>query len=190
MFRLGTDGYLLQCHRHLKLTRQVGVVELIEVAQAFIRYELHILAAERVTVAGRKIPEGHPMSATLQWGSCEGLPGVSMQVGGDFSATDLHRGAEVSARDRSLGSAFFARGMFRLCLNLNCRLGQSTRLFTEVITRSGSAGDEIDHHRKRREDRRHRRSMGLRDQKRRPSHQGSERLLAATHARREGSRAK
>src|SRR5258707_10310483 len=48
---------LLQCHRHLKLTRQVGVVELIGVAQAFIRYELHILAAERVTVAGRKIPE-------------------------------------------------------------------------------------------------------------------------------------
>src|SRR5258707_15467852 len=69
---------LLQCHRHLKLTRQVGVVELIGVAQAFIRYELHILAAERVTVAGRKIPEGYPMSATdfrikLMHGACKAV---------------------------------------------------------------------------------------------------------------------
>src|SRR5437667_3611233 len=75
---LGTDGYLLQCHRHLKLTRQVGVVELIGVAQAFIRYELHILAAERVTVAGCEISEGHPMSATdfpikLMHGACKAV---------------------------------------------------------------------------------------------------------------------
>ena len=42
------DGYFFQCHRNLKLTRQVEIVEFVCIAQAFIGHELHILTARNV----------------------------------------------------------------------------------------------------------------------------------------------
>jgi hypothetical protein len=62
--QLGAERDFPECHCHLNLTWQVGVVESVCVAQAFMGYELDILAAERVAVARGKIPERHPKSAT------------------------------------------------------------------------------------------------------------------------------
>src|SRR5262245_26180629 len=55
----GADRYFLQCHSHLHLAGQVGIVELVRVAQPFTRDEVDILAAKHVAFAGREIAEGH-----------------------------------------------------------------------------------------------------------------------------------
>ena len=46
--QLGPDGHLLQAHRHLKLPRQVRIVEMVRVANAFVRNQLEVLATEGV----------------------------------------------------------------------------------------------------------------------------------------------
>src|SRR5262249_44106631 len=74
----GADRDFLECHCHLNLTRQVGVVELVCVTQAFMGYELNILAAERVAVASGKIPERHPEGAAdfcvqFMHGACKAI---------------------------------------------------------------------------------------------------------------------
>src|SRR5665213_1058112 len=52
-----------QRHRHANLARQVRVVELVGVAQAFIGDEFKILATKRVALTGGEIPKGHPVGA-------------------------------------------------------------------------------------------------------------------------------
>ena len=47
---LGADRHRLQHYRHLNVAGQVGIVEFIRVAQAFVRNELDIFAAKRVAV--------------------------------------------------------------------------------------------------------------------------------------------
>ena len=46
--KLGAERDFLERHRHLNLTRQVGIVEFVSVAQAFMGHELNILAAKRM----------------------------------------------------------------------------------------------------------------------------------------------
>src|SRR5262249_10349645 len=72
---LGADRYFLQRHGHLNVARQIGIVELIRVAQAFVRNELEGFPAERMALAGRKVPEGHLERAAdlrLQMMHCAG----------------------------------------------------------------------------------------------------------------------
>src|SRR5581483_980832 len=45
---LGADGDLLEFDCHVHFARQIGIVELIRVAQALAGHELHILSAERM----------------------------------------------------------------------------------------------------------------------------------------------
>jgi hypothetical protein len=62
--KLGSERDFLERHRHLNLTRQVGIVEFVGVAQAFMGHELNILAAKRMVVSRGKIPERHSKRAT------------------------------------------------------------------------------------------------------------------------------
>src|ERR1700690_4526733 len=55
-FRAERDFF--QRHRHLNLTGQVRVLELVGVAQALVRDDLDILTSERVAMAGGEIPKG------------------------------------------------------------------------------------------------------------------------------------
>jgi len=52
---LGADGDLLERHRHLHFARQIGVVELVRVAQALAGHELQIFSAERMALARGEI---------------------------------------------------------------------------------------------------------------------------------------
>src|SRR4029077_20237876 len=52
---LGADRYFFQRHSHLGVPRQVGIVEFVRVAQAFVRNELDIFASERMAFARRDI---------------------------------------------------------------------------------------------------------------------------------------
>jgi hypothetical protein len=61
-----TDTFL-QRHSHLHLAGQVGIVELVRVAQAFTRDELDVFAAKRVAFARREVPEGHLVCAADLW---------------------------------------------------------------------------------------------------------------------------
>jgi hypothetical protein len=62
-FSFRADRNLLQGDRDLHLARQVGIVELVRVAQAFVGDELGIFAAKGMAVACGEIPEGHPVAA-------------------------------------------------------------------------------------------------------------------------------
>jgi hypothetical protein len=60
---LGAAEHFLQGHRSAHLTRQVRIVELVGVANALVRDELEILAAEGVTVSRSEIGERHFVGA-------------------------------------------------------------------------------------------------------------------------------
>src|SRR5881394_3749454 len=60
---LRADGHLLERDRGLHLAGQARVVELVGMANAFIRHELEIRAAEGVTGAGGEVREGHLVGA-------------------------------------------------------------------------------------------------------------------------------
>src|SRR5262245_35937409 len=48
---LGTAGDCLESYRHLHFARQIGVVEFVGVAQPLAGHELHVISAERMTLA-------------------------------------------------------------------------------------------------------------------------------------------
>jgi hypothetical protein len=50
--------------RNFRRARQVGIVEFVSVAQAFMGRELNILAAKRMVVSRGKLPERHSKRAT------------------------------------------------------------------------------------------------------------------------------
>jgi hypothetical protein len=60
---LRAAGDLAQRHRRHHLARQVRIVEGARVAQALVRHQLEVLAAERVAVAVREIGERHAPGA-------------------------------------------------------------------------------------------------------------------------------
>src|SRR5262249_61082796 len=51
--------HFLQRNGHLNVAGQIGIVELVRVAQAFVGNELEVFPAEGMSLAGRKVPEGH-----------------------------------------------------------------------------------------------------------------------------------
>ena len=51
--------HLLERHRHLDFTRQVGIIEFVRVEDTLIRHEFEILTAEGMTLACGEIPERH-----------------------------------------------------------------------------------------------------------------------------------
>jgi hypothetical protein len=54
----------LQRHRDLDDARQVRVLEGVHLADALVRHQLEVLAAERVRVAGLEVAERHPERTT------------------------------------------------------------------------------------------------------------------------------
>ena len=63
MFSSVPTGHLLQGDRHLHLAGQVRVVELVRVADALVRRQLEVGAAERVALAGGEVRERHLVGA-------------------------------------------------------------------------------------------------------------------------------
>ena len=63
MFNSVPTEYLLQGYRRLHFAGQVRVVELVRVADAFVRHQFEILAAEGVAVAGGEVRERHLVGA-------------------------------------------------------------------------------------------------------------------------------
>src|SRR5581483_5499760 len=54
---LGADGYGLERDGRLHLSRQIRIIELVGVADALARHELHISAPERVAVTAGEVRE-------------------------------------------------------------------------------------------------------------------------------------
>src|SRR5512139_3333619 len=61
--QLGSTRHLLQRNRRLHDAREVRVVELVRIADPFVRDEFEILAAKRVALFRGEIREGHPERA-------------------------------------------------------------------------------------------------------------------------------
>src|SRR5438046_1425906 len=57
--QLGSTRNAPKGHCRLHLSGQIRVVELIRVTNALIRYQLAILATERMTAAGCEVGDGH-----------------------------------------------------------------------------------------------------------------------------------
>ena len=96
------DGYFFQCHRNLKLTRQVEIAEFVYIAQAFIGHELHILTARNVLFVLMRFPFLFTLCGLKQ----KLVIAVQMiNAGRTAGRTKLWpRNQRVGAPDRAIGS--------------------------------------------------------------------------------------
>lgn len=102
--QLGAAEHGFQGDGDLHLSGEVGVVELVGVADAFVGLELHVGAAEGVAAAGGEVGEGHAVAAAFAdvafvhgGGEAEGRQPFDHGVGVGEGAVEAVRGPAQDA---------------------------------------------------------------------------------------------